>query len=608
MDNLLHQDTEEVETVLTNRNEHGDLLVFGSVTRDLLILFDDFSHGSQQIYRDDIKKAFNSIQLYPSTAQVEEMLLSAHECCQNTDLNSLTFGQFAFFASLLKKEYQERNITFANKEGSLIVNRKHSPRTSKTALPVIVNRSILESRIQILPSALFALVIIFNDVISLLDHPNVQVFLGGACNPTTWRKEIAIPILKDHCITYFNPQVEEWFPALIEVEEQAKQTAELLLFVIEESTRGLSSMVEAAYVAGSGGPLILVLRELPETETAIAGETLSASEKEDLNRGRKFLRDTVERVDIPVFTDIETAIHCCAKVIKVGTKITNLTTDDGAQPVRLADISVDDSFIAAKEKYDDYNSGGSGKLTLNEVALAYKAFSGKALSQDNVEMLSGLYESDPSKIRMSFEEFCCLLTEMLSDQPQLNYLNSLFNIVSGTTTNFINWLFNGGPDILHEKDESVFERDIFLGGSCGRSTWREDVAIPLLKKQAISYFNPQLPDWSMKFLGIEAEAKKHSRLLLYFIGNESRCVASMVEIAYYIGLGRNVVLCIQNFTDGNLLDGVTVTGRSLLDYNRARSYLSDIANRASIPVFDDITEAIMSAIQEIKLSSRESET
>ncbi|EDV28083.1 uncharacterized protein TRIADDRAFT_53313 [Trichoplax adhaerens] len=534
MDNLLHQDTEEVETVLTNRNEHGDLLVFGSVTRDLLILFDDFSHASQQIYRDDIKKAFNSIQLYPSTAQVEEMLLSAHECCQNTDLNSLTFGQFAFFASLLKKEYQERNITFANKEGSLIVNRKHSPRTN---------------------------------------HPNVQVFLGGACNPTTWRKEIAIPILKDHCITYFNP------------------TAELLLFVIEESTRGLSSMVEAAYVAGSGGPLILVLRELPETETTIAGETLSASEKEDLNRGRKFLRDTVERVDIPVFTDIETAIHCCAKVIKVGTKITNLTTDDGAQPVRLADISVDDSFIAAKEKYDDYNSGGSGKLTLNEVALAYKAFSGKALSQDNVEMLSGLYESDPSKIRMSFEEFCCLLTEMLSDRMIC-----------------LDWLFNGGPDILHEKDESVFERDIFLGGSCGRSTWREDVAIPLLKKQAISYFNPQLPDWSMKFLGIEAEAKKHSRLLLYFIGNESRCVASMVEIAYYIGLGRNVVLCIQNFTDGNLLDGVTVTGRSLLDYNRARSYLSDIANRASIPVFDDITEAIMSAIQEIKLSSRESET
>lgn len=32
-----------------------------------------------------------------------------------------------------------------------------------------------------------------------------QIFLGGSCNPTTWRQDIAIPILKNRGITYFNP-------------------------------------------------------------------------------------------------------------------------------------------------------------------------------------------------------------------------------------------------------------------------------------------------------------------------------------------------------------------------------------------------------------------
>lgn len=35
--------------------------------------------------------------------------------------------------------------------------------------------------------------------------PAQQVFLGGSCNPTTWRTEIAIPFLDARGITYYNP-------------------------------------------------------------------------------------------------------------------------------------------------------------------------------------------------------------------------------------------------------------------------------------------------------------------------------------------------------------------------------------------------------------------
>lgn len=39
--------------------------------------------------------------------------------------------------------------------------------------------------------------------------PLGEVFLGGACNPTSWRKDIAIPMLEQAGITYYNPQVRE---------------------------------------------------------------------------------------------------------------------------------------------------------------------------------------------------------------------------------------------------------------------------------------------------------------------------------------------------------------------------------------------------------------
>lgn len=34
---------------------------------------------------------------------------------------------------------------------------------------------------------------------------NCEVFLGGSCNPTTWRTDTAIPELKKQGITFYNP-------------------------------------------------------------------------------------------------------------------------------------------------------------------------------------------------------------------------------------------------------------------------------------------------------------------------------------------------------------------------------------------------------------------
>ena len=43
-----------------------------------------------------------------------------------------------------------------------------------------------------------------------------------------------------------------------------------------------------------------------------------------------------------------------------------------------------------------------------------------------------------------------------------------------------------------------------------------------------------------------------------------------------------------------------MTKSALKDYNRGRCYLSDIANREGVPVFEEISEAVECAVQKCK--------
>lgn len=50
--------------------------------------------------------------------------------------------------------------------------------------------------------------------------------------------------------------------------------------------------------------------------------------------------------------------------------------------------------------------------------------------------------------------------------------------------------------------------DVFLGGSCGNTVWRQDLVIPYLKKRGITYYDPQRPVWSENLVHEEAVAKE----------------------------------------------------------------------------------------------------
>ncbi|KAH9395731.1 hypothetical protein TYRP_020468 [Tyrophagus putrescentiae] len=112
---------------------------------------------------------------------------------------------------------------------------------------------------------------------------------------------------------------------------------------------------------------------------------------------------------------------------------------------------------------------------------------------------------------------------------------------------------------------------VFLGGSCGATTWRQDIAMPLLEKNGITFYNPQVADWNPSLVEKEKVAKAGARVLVFVISRQTSSTATMIEVAYYIGLRRN----------GLFLQADAVLGQAKAiapaDVNRARAYLVDVA-------------------------------
>jgi raw len=131
----------------------------------------------------------------------------------------------------------------------------------------------------------------------------LDVFLGGSCNPTTWRHDIAIPMLDRAGVTYYNPQVDNWTPELVDIEARAKDRADQLLFVVDSDTRAIASILEATEAICTGHAVSLVVKNVdtvkrPEFE----------SEAKDLNRARAYLRDLATRHNVRVYPSVTAAV------------------------------------------------------------------------------------------------------------------------------------------------------------------------------------------------------------------------------------------------------------------------------------------------------------
>jgi len=152
-----------------------------------------------------------------------------------------------------------------------------------------------------------------------LTYTNNEVFLGGSCNPTTWRTDIVIPILQHNEVSFYNPQVDDWHQGLISLEAQAKLDALVLLFVIDSTTRALSSMIEVAELITGQRDVILVIQDVKEGQE-IGDASVGKGEAKDLNRCRAYLADLAKRLGRTaetalVYTNIVTATSAVIRLV-----------------------------------------------------------------------------------------------------------------------------------------------------------------------------------------------------------------------------------------------------------------------------------------------------
>ncbi|KAI1290365.1 hypothetical protein HDE_08059 [Halotydeus destructor] len=415
------------------------------------------------------------------------------------------------------------------------------------------SRNSTSSKCPTAPSAVVRPSSLFANASCTRQRPKA-LFLGGSCNPTTWREDIAIPMLRNLGITYYNPQVTSWKPELVDLENSAKQSADILFFVIDNQTRSVTSMIEVAIYAGSRRKLVLVIHHFDGPGTAIADETVSDSEYHDLHRSQCYLQDLVQRQGIPVFKQIPDALNCIARLLK----------SDKSPQAEKRPIAEESTF--AKLLNDKLTS--VVRLVLRAADTAWQSLT---------------TQSSPSSP-----------TASSSSSPLHNASSNNNGALQQLRTPARN-----SPLHFNYQCQQIFQeavsRDIYLGGEPD-GDWRKSIAIPKLRKHNLSFVSPNEDSYCESLTPDDLSAIENSRLLLFVIGNDCRSVSPMLLAAYFIGLGREVVLCVDYLPDDAVVNGEKLTAQAIKDYNRGRVYLADLATRAGILVYNDVREAIRAAI------------
>ncbi|XP_041370565.1 uncharacterized protein LOC121384307 isoform X2 [Gigantopelta aegis] len=534
------------------KHNNGDVTnkIFGVYTSQLWEVFKRYDLGQNKLPITSLRAAFNELSLFPSNSQILEMVHCAVEYGSPCVANHITFGEFCVLVVELQHHYEK-------------------------APPLPPPKSLLKRRGETSERRR-----------RKESSANFQVFLGGSCNPTTWRHDIAIPHFKKHAITFYNP-VNNWRPELIELEDRAKQAATLLFFVIDNQTRAVVSMVEVAYLNGCHRQTVVVFNNYNWEWLEMQGNMLSQREKSDLIRARNVLMDIVERNGVPIFDNIQKGLDCATTVVKQSIRVQDLTAIHGAQPVLYGHTQAGEALLKLRETFNSVTGNAEGKIIKDDVCLGYKCYSGQELS------IQWLQQQRRSQNSFTFEEFCCIVTEFRKKKP--SPLTTLLTRLLYPVT----WILGKlrPPEELPEADDT---RDIYLGGSCGESSWRDEIAIPLLKRHGLSYMNPHVTDWMARLIPMQVALRERCRLLLYIFTENTRGLAAMVEAGYYIGLGCRVVLCMQKLKQGTVIAGEELTEEALCDYNRGRMYLSDMASRQGVAVFESTVDAVNSAISQLR--------
>ncbi|GAB9470119.1 Valine-trna ligase [Globisporangium polare] len=396
---------------------------------------------------------------------------------------------------------------------------------------------------------------------------DTDVFLGGSCNPTTWRRDVAIPLLEDAHVKYFNPQVDDWYEELIQIETRAKETAKVVFMVIDNATRSMVCINESVEYICRGRRVVLVVDDiLPGT--LVEGSEVTAEEIADLNGARECLRNLAIKKEIRMYDNVREAVLGTIRWVRED----NLTTYIPEVP-RLRKRS---SIVLNKWSGQIRPRRNTSRSASSTAVLS-------VVSQKSLEAENGHPNGSPLQTSSS--------SGQLSSESIVQHLGcKLYGSYTGGS--------------------------VYLGGNVGATSWREKVAVPLLQKAGIPFYipyldyltfelsrqpgSPKVSSRTDRWKEIDAE-KDRAELILFVIPKQVRSIAAMTEAVELVASWHAMLLVIEPLEDGCIVsrDGSVIVGREFKDLARARAYLQEMAERNDVEVFASVAEAVESIIERL---------
>ncbi|CAI8039010.1 hypothetical protein GBAR_LOCUS21707, partial [Geodia barretti] len=445
-----------------------------------------------------------------------------------------------------------------------------------------------------------------------------DVFLGGSCNPTSWRKDIVIPRLLKEGISFYNPQVDHWSPELIDIEEEAKQAASTLLYVIDDQTRAVSSMVEVANFVGSGRDVLVVVSDIQGESPVISGDVLTPREVKDLNRGREFVRTVSETAGNLVESSVHRAVSSLLDPSSWGQSVSEVDTSTSSSDTccgkPLGD-TLTQRLRLLRQVHTMYDTDRRGQLTEHETERALEAV------ECSQEMVHAVLSEAPQwslgkRDRITFEVFVVLYAEAWYwsvvggvGERGRSLVDRTSSYLRGGLQKLTGWLWMSSPSSLPPPLTPSLRPhptscDVYLGGSCGATSWRADDVIPILRQYGVTFFNPQIADWNVSLIPVEQRAREQCSVLLYVIGGDTLSVGSMAEVAYYIGQERKMALVLSDIPTSPHLTtperDLQLSERAVRDYNRGRAYLANMAHKKHVHLYSNSADAALCAVYLVK--------
>ena len=100
-------------------------------------------------------------------------------------------------------------------------------------------------------------------------------------------------------------------------------------------------------------------------------------------------------------------------------------------------------------------------------------------------------------------------------------------------------------------NESKKTHEVFLGGTCNDSKWREEL-IQLLE---CNYFNPVVEDWNEEAQQLEIEKRETCDYVLYVITPKMTGVYSIAELTYDACISPNkTIFCYLTIDEENIFE------------------------------------------------------